>query len=276
MHTLDNKIAVITGGAAGIGKALGQALGKMGCEVWVSDLRQDAAESEAVLLRQVGIVAHAIKTDVTRSEDLQSLADQVLAKSGAIDLWINNAGIAEVGSFRGQRVDVFEQMLATNLTAVINGTRIALTAMERKGTGCIVNIASLLGHMAIPYMTAYETAKHGVVGFTRGLRAELHSQRSPVRTLLVSPGFVDTQIHQARGSIHFPPWLRWMLATPDSVARDVVRAYVKGDDEVLSTWNGRCIMAAYRLFPHWTIHQSQALLAPTWQDYLQRRFKQPE
>ena len=145
--------------------------------------------------------------------------------------------------------------------------------MENQGTGTLVNMASIAGHLSAPYMSAYCTTKHAVVGFTRAIREELRLQDSPIKVVLVSPGFVDTSMI-ARGEKHgFPEWLRWTLSTPEKVAKEILTGIRVGEEELFPTQNGKWMLRAYRHFPKSTMKSSKMLLTRSLKDFLLNRYK---
>ena len=270
-RNISGKIVAITGGATGIGKALAKEFLKAGATVWIFDRNEESMAAFLDEANRYDLPLQGVCGDVTRQEDLERFRDQMLANHRHIDWWINNAGIAINGAFAEIESENFDQVLAINLHAVVKCTRLILPVMEQSGHGCIVNLASVAGHIAPPLMTAYAASKHGVVGFTRSLAAELELKASPIQVLLVSPGFVDTGIVMKGQKGGFPEWLSWMLAKPEKVAKEIFRGIMRGKRELTPTLNGKLMMGMYKALPGRTVRGSRILLAKSWKDIFLNR-----
>lgn len=271
---LISKTAVVTGAASGIGKALTADFISAGYKVYGVDINGEAL-SELTKASAPGAFVGVI-ADVTNEEDLRGVAQRVVKEAGAITIWVNNAGISGIGDFSRRPLTEWMRVLNINLVGLVYGSKIALEAMEEKGDGVIINMASVAGHVAAPFMTAYSASKHGVVGFTRALQAELRLKHSPVRVIMVSPGFVNTPII-AKGEISgFPEWLSSMLSTPEKVAKQVMKAIRRDEAEVYPTLNGKMMIKAFRHFPKVTMKSSKLLLTKSLKDALLNRYTVPD
>ncbi len=255
---------VITGAAGGIGRALGEKLLEAGAEVWAVDLDEIGLVAWEREARKLGQKVHPVVGDVSEETTLE----RALREASPVDVWINNAGVSGLGEFKKLTGEQFDRVIEINLQAVVKGTRLALKDMESRGKGRIVNVASVAGHLAPPFMSAYVATKHAVVGFTRALREELRLSGSSVKLSLVSPGFVNTSILAKGQTLGFPKWLEWALVSPNTVAREILAALARGEAEVFPTWNGRLMLRMYRLFPRTTIRGSKVLLARSFKDWL--------
>ncbi len=183
MSTLAGRVALVTGGGRGIGKAIAAELAKSGARVIITG--RDAA----ILQRtadDIGCVARA--ADATSLDDMRSAFEA----TGPVDILVNNAGAALSKSFPKHSIVDFDAMLAVNLTAAFWATQLALGGMTARGWGRIVNIASTAGLKGYAYTTAYCAAKHGLIGFTRALAIEI--AKSGVTVNAVCPGFTDTDL----------------------------------------------------------------------------------
>jgi NAD(P)-dependent dehydrogenase (short-subunit alcohol dehydrogenase family) len=197
MYDLQGKVALITGGGAGIGRATALALAAAGSSVVVADI-DDAAAGETVRLVEAGGGrAASIHTDVTRREDLKGMVAFTEGTFGRLDVFHNNAGI-NTGWPRFPEV-ARERWLKTieiNLTAVVGGIQAVVPAMRAAGGGAIVNSASLAGLVGFDEEPIYAATKHAVVGLTRSLA--FLKDEAGIRVNCVCPGFVDTQLPRRR------------------------------------------------------------------------------
>ena len=262
---------VITGAAAGIGRELTLLYAKAGARLVAVDRDAKALESLGDHAKKYGFDVEPVEVDVTRPMVLAELAERLIKERKQIHVWINNAGIAPLGGFLDISAETFDRVLDVNLKAVVNGTRVALQTMEAQGFGRIINMASIAGHLPAPFMSAYNASKHGVVGFTRSLQAELRLTGSPVSILLVSPGFVNTEIIARGTALGFPEWLSFMLAKPFDVAKAIVGATHSSRLELYPTANGKLMKRLYHWAPKTTVKSARLLMARSWKDFLLNR-----
>lgn len=197
MHELQGRIAVVTGGGSGIGRALAQAFASEGMHVIVADIEEDAAEAVAVELRQQEVRALAVRTDVADPESVQALAARVENEFGQINVLCNNAGVYIAGSLAEATREQWAWMLAVNLLGVVEGVRAFLPLLRKAGAGeaQIVNTSSGAGLNVPPGRGVYATTKYAVVGFSESLRLDLAPEGIGVSVLC--PGGVNTRIFEA-------------------------------------------------------------------------------
>lgn len=196
VRTYEDGVAIVTGAASGIGKAISEELAARGCRVILADVDGDEAEEAAAEIRERGGRASAKYVDVTSFEDVSELVTDTLSETGRIDYMFNNAGIGVFGDVENHTIDAWERIIAVNLGGVVNGVHAAYPEMIRQGFGHIVNTASLAG--LITSATAYSTTKHAVVGLSKGLRVE--AQSHGIRVSVICPGVIRTPI--LRGGKH--------------------------------------------------------------------------
>ena len=183
------KQAIVTGAGSGIGAALCRALDLAGAHVVCTDIDGDAAEATAA---QLGPRARAARLDVTDAEAVQNAVDDVVQRSGRLDLMFNNAGIVWGGDTELLTLDQWNAIIDINLRGVVHGVAAAYPQMLRQGHGHIINTASMAGLTAAGQVTSYVATKHAVVGLSMALRSEAVPRG--VGVLVVCPAAVETPI----------------------------------------------------------------------------------
>src|SRR3984893_6475345 len=199
MPLLQDHIAVVTGAASGIGRAIAIGYAREGAQVALLDLNGKAAEEAAQEIRDAGGQAESFALDVTRREDCVAVAKRIAEQVGQVSILVNNAGIARRNGMTGAAETVikdWEDVIAINLTGVFNVTHAFLEPL-RAGKGGIVNIGSIQSfvHVRTPRSPASNASKHAVVGFTKALAAELG--KDGVRVNAIGPGFIETPLNAA-------------------------------------------------------------------------------
>ena len=188
-RTLTGKVVVITGGARGIGAATAKALVAEGARVAIGDLDEDLAQRTA---KDLGSATFAMRVDVTDHGGFTAFLDEVEREVGPIDVLINNAGIMALAPLEQENEQTTARQIAINLAAVIHGTREAMLRMKPRGSGHIVNVASLAGKVGLPGGATYSATKHGVVGLSEAALMELRG--TGVDVSCVMPTIVRTEL----------------------------------------------------------------------------------
>jgi NAD(P)-dependent dehydrogenase (short-subunit alcohol dehydrogenase family) len=196
------KVALITGGGNGIGRAAALAFARAGARVVVVDRDASAAEATANSIRQQGGDARFVIADVTKSADVQAYVKATLDAFGAIDCFFNNAGIeGKVAPTAECDEAVFDAVMGVNVKGVFLGLRHVLPVMLKQKSGAVVNTASVAGLVGTPGMPAYVASKHAVIGLTKTASGEV--ARAGVRVNAVCPGPVDTRmIHSLEAQLN--------------------------------------------------------------------------
>jgi NAD(P)-dependent dehydrogenase (short-subunit alcohol dehydrogenase family) len=220
---LTGRVVLITGGARGIGLATAGACAAAGMKVAIADL-DPALTSAAAEALGCGVIG--VGVDVRDPASFAVAMAEVEAELGPLDVLINNAGVFAGGVFAEQDRSAIDRLLQVNIDGVLNGTRLALDRFLPRGEGHVVNLASSAGLVSIPGAAVYSASKHAVIGFTRGLRGELHE--TGVRTTVVCPGHINTQMASGFARL---PGIR--LLEPAQVANAIVAALRSGRAEVI-------------------------------------------
>lgn len=194
MEQLNGRVAVVTGGASGIGKAVAVALAAESMKVVVADIEQPPLDATVAELETAGGVALGVVCDVSDWESVDALRARCEEAFGPADVVMNNAGVAGGGSISMVDLKAWEWTLAVNLWGVIHGVKAFLPAMIERGRGHVVNTASIAGHLTSTGMGAYNTSKHAVVGFSETLQQEMLEGDTGVGVTCLCPGFVATNI----------------------------------------------------------------------------------
>lgn len=197
------KVALVTGGANGIGKATVHAYAKAGAKVAVVDRDQAGAEAVASAVKLANGDAISVAADVTKADDVQNYVRATLEAYGRIDCFFNNAGIeGDVASIVDYDEAMFDQIMTVNVKGVFLGMKHVMPVMIQQGAGAIVNTASVAGITGTPLMPAYCASKHAVIGLTKVASGEV--ARSGVRVNCVCPGPVSTRMIESLQSQLMP------------------------------------------------------------------------
>ena len=194
MQELSGKVAVITGGASGIGLAMARRFAAEGMRVVLADIDEVSLRSAEAHLAEGGAEVLAVVCDTSLEADLYALAAATMERFGGAHVLCNNAGVVGRGDAWRGPMNAWEWVIGVNLYGVIHGVRAFLPIMEDQGEGHIVNTASMAGLVAMPGAAPYNVTKTGVVALTEGLYLELLATGSPVRVSALCPGFVKTNL----------------------------------------------------------------------------------
>jgi NAD(P)-dependent dehydrogenase (short-subunit alcohol dehydrogenase family) len=251
MGIFTEKVALITGGASGIGRALATELGKRGARLILADVDTALLEETVETIKNAGVSAKGLQLDVTDFEAVSNAIHNVMAEFGRLDYLFNNAGIAVCGEAQSFSIDDWRSVIDTNLYGVVNGVAAAYPLMIKQGGGHIVNTASLAGLVPVPGEISYTASKYGVVGLSHVLRQE--GAAHGVKVSVVCPGFIKTPIfYNAKVlGIERKKLLERMpkAISPDDCAKAVLRGIERNQATIVVTPVAKVLWLLQRFFP---------------------------
>ena len=189
---LSGKIALVTGGAQGIGQTIGEELVRHGALVVLGDVNEEGVKNTAESMSQNGRSASGVRLDVTRPEEVQRVFNQIRKEYGKIDILVNNAGITRDGLLMRMKEEDWDLVLSVNLKGSFLCTQLAVKQMMKQKSGAIVNIASIVGLMGNFGQANYSASKAGLIALTKTAAREVGSRG--VRVNAIAPGFIDTEM----------------------------------------------------------------------------------
>ena len=260
MKEFRDKVAVVTGAASGIGRALSVQLAEYGCHLAIADIDKDGLEETAALVRAKDRPCSTHLVDVGSREAVESFAKDVEAEHGAVHLLINNAGVTLIERAELIQYHDFEWVMQINFWGVVYGSKAFLPIMQEQSEAHIVNISSLFGLMALPLQSAYNASKFAVRGFSEALKMELSA--TSVGVSCVHPGGIKTSItrnsrigddalERSKEELH-EEFQNKALTTPDKAAAKIIKGVMKkkrriliGADARIGDWIVRHFPATY-------------------------------
>ena len=193
MKLLESKVAIVTGGSRGIGKAICQTFAENGCDVaFTYNNSKESAESLAKDLKNIGINAKAYKSDASSFDDATQLVEDVINDFGKIDILVNNAGIKKDNLLMRMDKKDFDSVINTNLSSVFNLTKASIRTFLKQRSGSIINISSVVGVKGNAGQSNYSASKAGIIGFSKSVALELGSRN--IRSNVIAPGFIETDM----------------------------------------------------------------------------------
>jgi NAD(P)-dependent dehydrogenase (short-subunit alcohol dehydrogenase family) len=198
MKEYKNKVAVITGAASGIGRALADRCVQEGMKAVLADVELESLTKTEAIMKASGATVLAVRTDVSQAREVEALAQKTLAAFGAVHLLFNNAGVAMEAAIWESTIAEWEWVMGVNLWSVIHGMRVFVPLMLAQDTEChIVNTASMAGLISGPGLGVYKVTKHGVVTLSETLYHELAERGAKVKVSVLCPGIVNTRIMES-------------------------------------------------------------------------------
>jgi len=253
MRELQGRVAVVTGAAGGIGRAIALEFGRHGMNVALADVDEPGMQQVASELEAMGRRALCVTTDVTRKDALENLLARTVAELGACHVAVNNAGVFNSGPMLAASDEQWQRVIDINLWGVIRGSRLFGAHFAKQGEGHVVNTSSAAGLFPTPGMCSYSTTKYAIVGFTQQLRWELAA--SGVGVTLLCPGVVKTRIAMKPGVGLEHVDMEKVVSgapSPEGLARKVVRAVRKNHPLVRYGFDSY-VYSMMRLLPIWLI-----------------------
>lgn len=221
---LEGKVAIVTGGSRGIGRAIAEALAEEGASVAVCSRNLDSNSDVAEHINSHGGTAHPYQVDVTDADSVSALVSDVLRDLGRIDILVNNAGVTADNVLLRLKEADWDKVMDTNLKGAFNCTKAVARTMLKQRGGKIINIASVVGMVGNPGQANYCASKAGIIGFTKSVARELGSRNITVNC--VAPGFIETAMTETVSENVKDEMLRFIplgrLGRPEDVA-EVVR-----------------------------------------------------
>lgn len=241
---------ILTGASSGIGLALARQLARQGARLVLSARREERLTQLVDDLKAAGGDAVVVPGDITDPEVRQKLVATAKSELGGLDCLINNAGIGGIGNFADNDEARLRRIMEVNFFAPLELTRLAIPELRRGTKAIIVNVASVLGHRAVPKKSEYCASKFALHGFSDSLRSELAKYKIDV--LIVNPSTTDTEFFDAAvGDKRMLPWLS-KGQSPEVVARAAVRAIERGKHDIILTAGGKGMVWFDRLMPSLT------------------------
>jgi NAD(P)-dependent dehydrogenase (short-subunit alcohol dehydrogenase family) len=279
------RVAIITGGASGIGAALAQELGERGAEVVVADRQAALAEDVAAKIRTKGGKATAADLDVRQLASMARVVAETESRLGRVDFFFNNAGIGVGGEIEAYTARDWDDVFDVNLRGVAYGIQCVYPLMIRQRSGHIINTASVAGLIAAPLSGSYCATKHAVVGLSKTLRVE--AKRHGVRVSALCPGAIATPILSGGkfGRFNTPGmteeialrmWARTRPMDPDIFAGKVLRAVSRNEGIIVIPAWWKALWYLERLSPALAARVAEATLKQLRADFASAREVEPE
>jgi NADP-dependent 3-hydroxy acid dehydrogenase YdfG len=242
LKPLDQQVIVITGATSGIGLATAKAAHKAGARLVLAARSQADLDTVA---RDLGGRVAVVAADVADPAAVRRIHETAHSKFGALDTWVNNAGVGMWGKLEQGKLEDFKRLYETNFWGIVNGSLEAIKHLKKHG-GALINLGSVVSDVAVPIQGMYASSKHAVKGFTDALRIELADEKAPVSVTLIKPAAIDTPFPEhARNYLSEKPKLPQPVYAPEEVAKAILHAathpvrdiYVGGGGKLMSTTN---------------------------------------
>ncbi len=255
MKRFTDRVAVVTGSASGIGRALAQTLATKGCDLALADIDADGLAQTARLVEATGRRVSTHVVDVSDRARMEAFVAEVEQAHGRVDILVNNAGVTVAASFEEQSLDDFAWVVGINLWGVVYGCKMFLPLLRRQDEACIVNLSSMFGLIGVPQQTSYCATKFGVRGFSESLAVELAP--TAVRVMSVHPGGIRTNIVKSARYVGQASRLRSKTVEffekrampPERAAEQIVDGIARDAERLLITREAHLTDVVKRIWP---------------------------
>ena len=255
MRDFHGRVAVVTGAASGIGRALAHTLAEEGCDLAIADIDRDRLAEVEAEVRERGRKVSVHRIDVADRERMQAFPELVIAEHGRVDILVNNAGVAVASPLEEHSIEDFEWLVGINFWGVVYGCKFFLPHLKQSDDAYIVNLSSMFGIVGVPGLSSYCATKFAVHGFSESIRAELAG--SPIKVMSVHPGGIRTDIvraarysaSQASSQSRVVALFERRAMPPSRAAARIVDGMRSDASRVLITAEARLADVVKRLFP---------------------------
>jgi NAD(P)-dependent dehydrogenase (short-subunit alcohol dehydrogenase family) len=252
LKRLEDQVIVITGGTSGIGLATAKRAADRGARVVLCSRNEPELRETVATIEERGGRAKAVAADVSSQSEVERLAATAIEEFGALDTWVNNAGVSFYGRLTEVAIEDMRQLFDVNFWGTVHGCRAAIPRLRERG-GALINIGSIVSDRAIPLQGAYSASKHAVKGFTDALRMELGEEGAPISVTLIKPSAIDTPYFQhAKNYMSVEPKPPAPVYAPEVVANAILRAAEHPIRDITIGGGGRLITALGTVLPRLT------------------------
>jgi NAD(P)-dependent dehydrogenase (short-subunit alcohol dehydrogenase family) len=252
LKKLEDQVLVITGGTSGIGLATARRAAERGARVVLCSRNEPELRETIAAIEEKGGTARSVVADVANQDDVERLAATTIEEFGALDTWVNNAGVSFYGRLTEVAIEDMRRLFEVNFWGTVYGARAAVARLRGSG-GALINIGSIVSDRAIPLQGAYSASKHAVKGFTDALRMELEEEGAPISVTLIKPSAIDTPYFQhAKNYMTVEPKPPAPVYAPEVVANAILRAAEHPMRDITIGGGGRFLSAMGTALPRLT------------------------